>query len=250
MTQVVRPPKIYSPPKEERPFVLPRVFKIIIIIIIVFSALFYLFIFSPCFKIKTIEIIGSPPSEISLYLNQFKNSNIFLFNVRGMTEELKSKYPEFLDIEVSRGIPSTLRVRFEERSPKIIWQSNYKYYLVDENGLVFKVVENRPLDLPLVIDNKNLVISLPSQIATTNFVDFIINAKIKIKDYGLQINQFEINETIFQVDAQTDKNIKIIFDITRNLSDQLDAFGKVYSEHKDEIKEYLDLRVEGKVYYK
>lgn len=241
---------MYSPPKEEKPFVFPKYFKIIILVLSGLIILVYLFLFSPLFKIKGVEIIGNPSQEVRDYLNQYIGRNLFLVDSKEIKTQVESYSPELYSVKVLRGIPSTLRVDFDERSPKLIWQTNNKYYYIDENGQLYKEAPALNTDIPLVIDTKNIVVTVPSQIAGSSFVEFIKNAKSNIKSSGIEITQFDISETIFQVEAVTNASIKLKFDTTRNLTDQIDAFTKVFSEHKADIKEYMDLRVEGKVYYK
>ncbi len=247
---LLRQPKIYSAPKEQLSTILPKIFKIVVIFFIVIFGLLYLFLFSPVFRIKNLELIGNFTNENQKFLDNFKGENIFLLKSKNIKEDLKKQNPQFLDIEVSRGIPSTLRIQFIERTPAIIWQTQNKFYLVDSDGFIFKEVGGDTNDLPKVLDNKNLEVKILDQIVTANFINFLIDVNLKIQNLGLKINQFQVNDTIFQVEGITDKGIKIIFDTTRQVSDQLDAFEKVYNEHKSEIKEYLDVRVEGWVYYK
>jgi len=212
----------------------------------------YLIFFSSLFKIKNIQIIGNVSQNIKNSIDDARENNIFLFNAASLENNLKDKNPQFFDIQVSRGLPNTLRVKFTARQTKIIWQTQGKKYLVDENGLAFEELQDEIslIDLPKIIDNKNLSLKIPTMVASPNFVNFIREASIKLKEKGFIVKEFQINETTFQVDAIIDKGFKLIFDTTRPLVDQLDAFQKVYDEHQDEIKEYLDLRVAGWVYFK
>jgi cell division septal protein FtsQ len=246
---ILRQPKIYSPPKEQEKFVLPKFLKIIIWVVIILAVLFYLFLFSPLFKIRNIQIEGTPTDETRTYLETFKGGNIFLLKTGPIQQQLVNANPQFLNINIFKGIPNILRVVFQERTPKIIWKSGDNQYLVDDQGIAYKESDAMEV-LPQVIDTKAMAVNLPMQVATSNFIDFVTSAESTVKTDDLKIDHFEIGDTIFQVSAVTNKNIKIIFDTTHSLSDQNDAFQKVYSEHKNDIKEYLDVRVEGVVYYK
>lgn len=247
---IMRQPKIYSPPKEQKTIKIPKFVKILFFLIFLIGILFSVFIFSPLFKIKNIEIIGSLPENAQNYLAQFKGENIFLIKSDEIANVLKIQYPEFQSINVYKGIPNILRVRFEEREVKFIWITQNQNYFIDSDGLAFKVANPDAIgDLPKVVDNKNLKITIPGQVATNNFANFILNSELKIKDTGLKIKNFEVGDTIFQVDIVTNTGFKIVFDTTRSLSDQMDAFNQVYRDHKNEIKQYVDVRVEGKVYY-
>jgi len=246
---ILRQPKIYSPPKEQEKFIFPRFLKIIIWGFVIFAAFLYLILFSPLFKIRNLEIVGIPSTDTKTYLESFKNGNIFLLKTGPIQQQLIDANPEFLSIKIFKGIPSTLRIVFEERIPKIIWKVGDQQYLVDDQGIAYKKLEN-PEILPQIIDIKAISMGLLTQVSTSNFITFVTDAQNQVKVDDLKIDHFEVNDTIFQVDAITNKSIKIIFDTTHSLSDQNDAFVKVYSEHKNDIKEYLDVRVVGVVYYK
>jgi len=251
---ILKQPKIYSPPKEQKPFVFPRYLKIILVVLIGLAAIIYLIFFSTIFKINNFQIIGNIPEDSNKKIESARGQNIFFYSSKELEDGLIKENPQFLNIKVSKGIPNLLRVKIEERSPQIIWKTNGKVFLVDEGGIAFKEIPTEEsYTLPKVTDNKNINMTIPSQVATSNFTIFIKDLSSKVNNdqsYGVSISSFQINETIFQVDAITDKGFKMIFDTTRPLSDQLDAFLKVYKDHKDEIKEYIDLRVEGWVYYK
>ena len=247
---LLRQPKIYSAPKEQKEFVLPKFVKILIWISILIIGFIYLIYFSPVFKIKNIQIVGDPQKETIDYLKTLKNQNIFHPITEHQKENILRQHHAQLNIKISKGIPNTLRVIFDARTEKIIWLSGKDSYLVDANGIAFQKEQNSS-NLIKVLDKKEIKVIIPSQVATQNFINFIISSQEKINSYKeFKVDHFEINETTFQVDAITNKNIKIIFDTTRSLSDQIDAFQKVYDEKSAEITEYVDLRVEGVVYYK
>lgn len=244
----LRQPKVYSPPKEQKSFVFPKWLKIVILIIIGLAALGYFLFYSPFFKIKNIEIIGNPPEEARYTIDSVMGQNIFFLKVGNLENDLIKQNRQFSQIKVYRGIPDTVRVKFEEREAKIIWTTQGKQFLVDKSGIIFK--ENDGVTgLPIVIDNKNLTVAISSSIASSNFIDFVRSANLELTNQNLKPTQFEVNETTFQINAIT-STIKIMFNILRPLSDQIDALSKVYPQHQPDIKEYIDLRVEGFVYYK
>lgn len=241
-------PKFFSTPTEKKEFYPSKVWKILLLILVIFLVLIILFFFSPLFKIKNIEI-SSENAEINSFFSNFKGKNLFLIDTSKTKSDIKNKYPEILDVSISKGIPNVLRVKVIERQPKMIWVSGGKKYYVDENGLVFTEGDTQISNLPNVIDNKNLPVMILKQIVISSFVNFITDVQQKLADSELEVTRYEVNETTFQVDAVTKNNLKIIFDTTRPLDGQITAAQKIYTEHKAEIIKYLDVRVEGKVYY-
>ena len=153
-------------------------------------------------------------------------------------------------MKFQRGLPDTIKVSASVYQSKIVWRTLARSYLVNNNGIVYKEVEGAT-DLPIIQDRSDLSVQLGSQVVSTNFIDFIIATNSRFAEKtGFKIANFEVNETIFQVDAFTDQGWKIKFDTTRSVDDQLDALNKLIGEPNVEIHEYADVRVEGRVYYK
>lgn len=245
----LRNPKVYNPPMEKEKITVPKIYKILSIMVVIFLGLLYLFFFSSIFSVKNIEYLGNMNDNIKLVIEKYRSRNIFTINSSKIEKELMAQNSEFDNVDIYLGLPDTLRIRFQQRDPKIIWQTEGNSYLIDTKGYLYSKsagIEN----LPLIVDNKNLSVQIPSFVVLPSFVEFVRNANSKLSEAGIVINKFQVNETTFQIDALTDKNFKIIFDTTRPLSDQMDAFNKAYEQNKDKIKEYVDVRVEGWVYYK
>lgn len=246
----LRNPKIYSPPKETKKRVIPKSIIILFLVIIIICALFITIFFSPLFKIKEIKIDGEIDQNTISYINQNINNNIFLFDTNKIKNEILKNNLQITDVNVYRGIPGTIKITLFERLPKLIWQTSGTKYLIDEKGIIYyKINPDEIYDLTIITDNKNLSVALNSEVATINFIDFVFEINSKLKENAYDISEYQINETIFQIDAITKDNKKIIFDTTRSSSDQIDALILTAKEHKEEIKSYIDLRVEGKVYY-
>jgi len=246
---ILRPPKVFQSHRDKEQFILPRFVKISIWLIILLSGLVYFLFFSPVFQIKNIEIVGSPSDEVKVFLEKIKGKNIFSFSSARIEQDIIAKNQNYLSVKVDRGIPDTTRVIFQDREAKIVWQTQNKKYFVDKEAIVFREVSDSS-ELPLVSDLKNLNIQIPTQIATAKFIDFVKDASTELKNANIIVRQFQVNETTFQLEAVTEQGIRIIFDTLRPLSEQISAFHNVYNKDKDKIKVYVDLRVEGWVYYK
>lgn len=245
---VLRQPKIFQLPKDEKKSIWPKVLTLFFLMIIVVAGMIYFIFFSKFFIVKNIEMVGSQKPEIKQVFEQYKGKNLFSFNIGDLERQLEQANNNIVSLKIYRGIPDTIRVKLEDRESKIIWQTGEKKYLVDANAIAYAEVGDTA-DLPLVIDESALEIKIPVQIAAANFIEFVCSAQKEIQS-AVQIKNFLVQETTFQVSGITDSGLKIMFSTLRPLSDQIDAFEKVYGQYKGEIKQYIDLRVEGKVYYK
>lgn len=247
-------PKVYNPSYTVEKKKFSRIYIYILLILVLACGLIYFLFYSSFFQIKNIVIENSDNLEISKIFQQLNGHNIFHLNASKTQDEIAQKYPEVKGAKIIRGLPDTLRIQFQERTPKIVWQTQQKIYLLDRNGVVYK--ESQPGDkdqagLAVIKDNNNIEVSLGEKVLSDNFIDFIIEVSSMFNQAtGFTINHFEINETLFQVNVITDQNIKIIFDTTRPTSSQLEDLKLFLKDHQSEVIEYIDVRIEGRVYFK
>ncbi|MEK7142908.1 MAG: hypothetical protein AAB785_01730 [Patescibacteria group bacterium] len=243
-------PKVFNLPQE--PKKKSPIFKKIIVIgcliIVLISAIGYLLFFSSVFRIKNV-IVADQIKSVYNWEN-LKNKNLLTLKTADLKKDILEKSPELVDISLVRGLPDTLKIEINTDQPKIIWQTQERKYFVNAQGLIFQEV-NGQTDLPLVQDDKNLAVLLMQKVASVNFVNFVenLNTKFSSKN-GFKIVYFRINETVFQIDALTEKGYFVKFDTTREIDRQLDDLSKFLEKYQEEIHEYADVRIEGKVYYK
>lgn len=247
---ILRHPKIYNPPAApQKKGELSKFFKIFLILVIFLGGLVYLLFFSPLFQVKNV-VVDSAVSEANSEFEKLKGRNILTLRSADIEKEIISQFGDLANLKIVRGLPDTLKIQLEARQSKMVWQVEERNYLVDSQGLIIKEIQGES-DLPKVKDNKNLPVLANQVVASEIFLNFIVEASSKFPEVvGSRISSFEVNETIFQVDALTDQGWKVIFDTTRSVDSQLSGLKQFLSEHKDEMIEYADVRIEGKVYYK
>jgi hypothetical protein len=245
----LRQPKIFQAPQEIVKENWSKVIFFLCLFVVMVTAFFYAVFFSSWFRIKNIEIVGSPSAQIKSDLDLMVGKNLFSFDAGEIEKKFMAIDRNYSKIKIYRGIPNTVRIIFEDREPKIIWQTISGKYFVDQSAIAFKDVDSK-IKLPIVVDKSDLKVKVPTQVATGNFVDFVRIIDIELSKNKFNIVNYEVGQTTFQVTAVTDNNLRILFNALRPVSDQMDALNKVYVKNKEEIKEYLDLRVEGKVYFK
>ncbi|TSC93751.1 MAG: Uncharacterized protein CEN91_129 [Candidatus Berkelbacteria bacterium Licking1014_85] len=200
------------------------------------------------FKIKNIQINGDPKPETVEMIKTLEGKNIILFNTRKISKTLLEKQPAIKSIKVIVGYPDTVRINLIERDGVLIWESGGKKYLIDKEGVVFK--ETQKDDLIRVMDEKNVPVVLGQRILSTDLVDIIKIMSVKIPAIvSLPIKNFSISDSLFCITAHTEK-FRMVFYTQIPIADQLTVLQKLYTSHKDEIKEYIDLRVDGYAYYK
>lgn len=251
-----RQPKIYSTTPKDKGIYFSNRAILIIISVIVILILFWFLFYSSYFKISSITVEGSLNPDVAAEIEALKGKNI-LSLVLGNTEaKLVQKQTSIETIQIRRGIPDTLKIKVFVRNPIIAWKSQDKVYLIDANGIVFEqgqgdVVDNNAQKIPTVIDSQNLALTPGGQIVSVDFVNFVkkLSDKFSAKIQA-NITEIKVGETTYQVEVGTDQGWRVLLDTTRNADTQLDALKKILDQYRDQIHEYVDLRVEGRAYYK
>ncbi len=256
--QYFRQPKIYAATPAEKKAFFSRWLIISVVALVLLLALAWFVCLSPYFKIKTITISGSLNPEVAEEINKFKGKNILFFRVGKIEKELAQGQTSISSLEIYKGIPDILRIKVNVRNPMLIWQTQGKNYFIDKNGIIFELnnynTQNDNEDgtaLPLIIDNKNINVTLGSQIITPEFGQYVLDLNNNFfAKMGTKIKEFRINETTLQIEVITEAGWRALLDSSRNYEAQLSVLKKIFDQYGNDIKEYVDLRVEGRAYYK
>ena len=252
-------PKMYSPINPEKENLkVPNRIGVVIFWLVVIAGLAYLFLFSKYFKINDFMIQGIlsvseqdvKDKTASQTQGRFQ-SNIFLFNSKALEQQLLSSYPFFTQVQIFKGLPHTLQIKITERRAALVWVTGDQKYFIDENGIVFQFNDkNNSPDFPVLTDERDSQIKIADKIVTKDFIQFVqkINADFTAKTQ-LKINKISIKDNLFDVYVQTD-NFAVIFSTLRSADDQLNDLATVMTTVQNQAKEYIDLRIEGKIYYK
>lgn len=254
MRKIFSQPKIFLvTPENKKDFVWPKWLMKLIFWLLLFLAIIYLIFFSPLFKIRQIEVKGEVSEDGRKEIEKFKNQNIFIAKGANHNAIIKDQ-PGIKDVKIVRGLPDTLRVEMVERDPLYIWSANGQDYFVDKEGVAFlrpSFAEDKKNNLTRVVDLKNISVFPGDKIAPVAFGNFILKTKeIFNNKTGLNILNFEVDETTFQVNAVLDNNWRLLLDTLQTPDYQIDNFKKLYDAKKDEITTSVDLRVKGKAYFK
>jgi len=239
-----------------------------LLIISILAGLIYLFFYSPIFNITKIEITGlqNIPRDvleekiIKWQLSQrrfliFKQDNLFLFSKSWLRKNIENKYA-LDELKVSKKLFHTLKVNVKEKLPKLIWITNSQYYYLETNGIVSAVADKEKLiqNLPSVFDAGNNDITVGEVVISDKIVDFIdkLNDKIKQETKIIITNYVFPERKSTQVNAITNEGWAIYFEANNDLDSQVINLNEGLAKKIKDTKnlEYIDLRVEGRVYYK
>jgi len=213
----------------------------------------YFLFYSQQFQVKEALIEGDQLLTKEEILPEVPlGSNIFRFQSSQLKEDLMAKFPEIKRVDIYRGIPNAIKVVIFERDAKLIWQSGDKKYLISSQGEVSRVVRaDEGKDLPLVNDVKALPVVPGSRLVSPSFVAFVTNIAGSFHEVtNIKPSAFSIDETTFDVNVQTEAGFYVKFNSLRSSKKQLENLKRVLAEKRQDIHEYVDIRIDGWAYYK
>ena len=254
-----RNPKIHRRTPEHaapRRIHIPAAVWFVIGAVVLGTGLFWVLLGSNIFRIQNIQIVGSVNDAVRVDINSLYGANIITYSTTGMATKLKSAQPSISNLVISKGLPHTLRVGVDLRKPVIRWQSAGQVYLLDEDGTAFQYsvgqADGAAVDgLPMVIDLQNQPITQGQKLIGRQFMLFITDASGLFSGrFPIPLDHFEIGQSSFEVTLVTRDGWKAMLDTTRQVEPQLSGLQQVFEHFHENIKEYVDLRVPGRAYFK
>ncbi len=247
---------VFSGPKASKPKRTVKIpansWKFLIFFFVLGIGVYFLF-FSSIFEIKDIFVEGNHYVDSNIIINQIpKGQNIFRMNSNKLIADMLHQMPEIQDVQIYRGIPNAVKVVVLEREGKIVWQSNGKNYLISTQGQVMRELTNDQLGTyPQVVDTKNIPVELGSVLVSPNFIAFVTNLEDNFfTATNIKPKNFQIESTTFDVNLYTEAGFYVKFNSLRSSKKQLDNLKIVLASKRQDIHEYVDMRINGWAYYK
>lgn len=234
--------------KEKRKINLRPLKNIIYLAVIVF--ILYALFFSSYFKVQNVEVNGVKSVEISDYLHRtLVGRNIVLFQTGSYLRDLIKLYPVLSEVDIVRGLPHTIKINLNERDQVLIWCNNSGCFNIDTYGYAYEKVE-KPTDKVILYDDGNIEIKEGTRVTTPQFIAFFLDAIKQFDANSVKIKEARISETTFKVSFVSGEGWQAILDSSSSLSNQISSVMQVLKNNRADLKEYVDVRVEGVAYIK
>lgn len=250
---------------------------------------FYVLIFLPQFKIQKILVEGNKEIESSRieetakpilqekFFGKIPKDNFILLPVNKIRETILDNFPEIKDISVEKKLISRqLVLKIQERQASAIWcqasseqlasgtstqnsQSSLPQagdcFFIDESGFLFA---NAPILsgglLATVFDETLVQPQIKEELNNSPLLEFILEAKKSAIALGLDLSDFIVKpQTAGQIEILAPEGWQIYLSLEEPAANQMAALKKVLDEEIKNQKsrlEYIDLRVQNRVYYK
>jgi hypothetical protein len=243
-------------------------------ILIVICSLFLIFLAGffllPIFKIKAIEISGNREIRAEDIKNILNYKNIFLATKNRIKSDLIKKFPLIAELEIRINLfKRKIELNLKEREgfgivcqAEKIKQENVEIdqtkncFYIDKEGVIFEDAPQTSGSLIILIkDYSGRDYRIGDNIFDENIISFIAEAKeFLVSETNIKVIDFDILS--FPPDnlkVITSEGWYILFNLQKEAGNQLLALKAVLDEKiKDARKDlqYVDLRIENRVYYK
>lgn len=193
-----------------------------------------------------------PNTVRALMVEDWRQGSTLTLDTEKMEGELLAAKPQLKSVEVRRDGLRTITVNGTLKSPALGWSSGGQNFLLDRDGTAIGPL----LDgnkVPVIFDGSNLPVKVGTRVASPRFVAFAAEVPGGLAAAGLGLKGLRVQETTYDLWAETAAGYRIIFDTNRDLSEQIEDLKLVQASLKAQGRvpaEYIDLRVGDKAYYR
>ncbi len=251
--------------KRHRVWVLKTLFFVGLVIAAV-GFILYLLFFSGFLEVKEISVNGLDKVSSDRFhneLNKRLNSkwlgmlehqrNLIFFNSDIFKAEMLSIFPEIKDITLDKNLPHALNITLMEREAAGIWcfvgppAGGCKYF--DKEGNMWGEAAKSSGFLILVVDDLRPDVQLDK-----NLLEDFITIYERLKDMNIFVSKFTVpSNFVGDFKVLTSNNYELLFSMDSNIDGQLEVLDIFLTEKRGETSfkpQYIDIRIDGRIYYK
>ncbi len=235
-----------------RPSIWPRLGRWLVFLIVV--ALVWWFGWSSFWRVSEVTVKGVPANTGDELTAQLKitGQNIFRIDSSSVDEAI-AKTPIIESYQLIRQLPRRVVVELREREPVLIWKTAGESWLIDSAGYAYRRLNaDESINKPVVVDSANIALHANDKAAPSSFMRVLLLLEEKLPVlYGQSVREYEVGETVFDVDAILTDNRRVRFNTLGDVSTQLTDLERL-AKQKPELfsRSQIDLRVDRWAYVK
>ena len=231
------------------------------VVLAIFVSLISIFLFQFISKVSVVsnesksQNLSKYEKSVEEYLNINPSERILSnLNKNALLESLQKDYPEVLSIsDIKFNGLTSYKIYLDFRKPVASWLVDGKEFFVDSEGVSFNINNFEKPSLN-IIDDSGAIVSNGKNVASSSFFSFIGKLVSAANKQGLEISKIRIPPLSLR---QVEVSVKGVSYFARmstadSVEGQIINFKKAieyFGTHKISPN-YIDLRIEGKGYYK
>lgn len=249
---------------QRRRFVLTKVLWIFILILVVLGEVSYILFLGPLLRMTDIQITGVEGKRKVTILTEVNHilagrkhwyadfsDNLFSLSTRDTTEQMRREFSSIRNLAVTKKYPHTLIIEVEERQSFGIWCKGQECHFFDREGVILSAAPQSSGFLLLSVEDQRPAESFGIDFM---FLDPILSIADKLRNMGVQIKRYTIPvNSVDEFRAQTSGGYDIVFSRSSQLARQVEVLRIFLDDQKKDpafAPQYIDIRIDGRVYYK
>lgn len=261
-----------------------KLFGALFLFILIASGVVYSLFFSGWFdinQIKVNELNFSDNSSVYNFvqgkLNQkilyFIPKNLLVLNIRELKKEIIENYKSIEKIKIVRDFKhKTLAFLIEEKEPALIWCSHSNCALISKTGQAFKEVDKSILFIAsqststinseetylrniqeTIIEDKTIFrpIEIGKDITISEIIDFIKTLVAELEKNNFVVSDINMENNTGDISFKINNEWTLLTNKDLKPDYVIQVINSVLAQDlKDKKFEYIDLRIEDKLFYK
>ncbi|MDO8557675.1 MAG: FtsQ-type POTRA domain-containing protein [bacterium] len=223
----------------------------------------YYFFFSNIFSIDRIEVRGienhADIREVVLgYLSEKTawgltiNNNYFFVSPADLQALVENRFPALASVAIAKAFPHIVRLNVKEREYAATWCStgSMSCYLMDIQGVLYRDAASSSGTLVFILKS-SLPLKLGDTVMDGSSLASLAMLRNTLRDrFALAVKDFFL-DNMPDVTANMVGDWRLMFNISKPSLEVLDALQKTLAAIGTDKKiEYIDLRIDNRVYYK
>ena len=196
-----------------------------------------------------------------LFSQSLGNQNKLTVDAGGISDKLKSMFPELSDVSVALPVVgSQPTVYLQPAEPTFILSANGNSYVIDNTGRALAYAQSMPAQnrasLPQVVDQSGLQPQVGKQVLSSTSITFIQTVLSQLKAQHVSVSKIVLPSGSFEVDmyiAGKPYFVKFNMHDTGGALQQAGAYIAVAQDLAGKNiapSQYIDVRIDGRAYYK
>jgi len=230
--------------------------------------------FSPLLDINSVQISGTDKLGVASisemidavlrgkYVGLLKKNNIILASKNNIEKVLMDRFKKIESVEITKNFPSELLIDIKERQSSLVFCSGEPCFVIDSGGQAYAQADfvSNELDeqsLSILRDLSQKSVAMKDVSIDVNLLQFVANIKNRLRtELGIKIKQEWSTPTVVSSDlrVETLNGWKIYFGEDVGTDKEIEMLKTILNNSIDKTKqadlEYIDLRLNNKVYYK